>query len=245
MKKRNKKLGLIFAGVGSAGFIWTAIDAARCAKKHGDRLKWQHGFKQKVKYLFKCYWRPILEGTASTALVVGGSVIDYKAIVGLSGAAAAGLAKYDEYRKANVAANGKEADTRALKVIASDRYRRGIITAKEDETLFLDDFTGEFFISTWEDVKEAIRKVNRNYHIQKCEPFTEYLEMIGILDIGMEERYGDWGWGLDIMEDLEHRDNIDVDETYPEDITDDGIPFHHIRFIVDPYSPEETAFAYF
>ena len=239
--KLRKKIGLVCAGIGSAGYIWTAIDAARCAKKTDSTFKEQKGFKAKTKYLFRNYWRPILEGTASTAVVIGGSVIDYKAIVGLTGAAAAGYKKYDEYRKANIETNGEEADKRVLRKIAG--YRHGIITPGHDEVLFCDDFTGEFFVSTWVDVINAIRKMNRNFQIAGYEPFYDYLDMLGILTPGLNERYDDWGWDKYILETDDGMSNIDIDESFPEDKTDDGQVFYHIRFIVDPYSPEESALA--
>lgn len=110
------------------------------------------------------------------ACIIGSHKIDKKHIAVL-GAGAAGIAKkYDEYRKANIEVNGKEADDKVMQKLAVEKAEHSNICAEsmfemtslnsklsKEEFLFYDDITETYFTSTLAQVYDAINALNRNF----------------------------------------------------------------------------------
>ena len=120
---------------------------------------------------------------------------------------------YKTYRDKNVELYGEEADRQIRKSLAYGQFED--ILVFDGETLFYDEYSGRYFKSTIEAVKDAEYKINRNFALRGYCELNELYEMLGIEPtdyghtIGWNQYMGETQYGytwIDFNHQLEETD---------------------------------------
>ncbi|MBO7450297.1 MAG: hypothetical protein J6U54_07985 [Clostridiales bacterium] len=156
-----------------------AIKAQETIKEWTEEKHEELTTVEKVQASAKHVVPAAVAGAATIGCIVASHKIDQKQIVMLTGAVAAVSKKYDDYRKANIKVNGKEAHDKVMEEIAVEKAREGRITGESmfticdlnssldgEERLFYDAITETYFTSTLSRVLDAEYHMNRNMHVE-------------------------------------------------------------------------------
>ena len=140
-------------------------------EKHEELTKFE-----KVQASAKHLAPAAVAGVATIGCIVASHKIDKEHIAVLTASAAAMAKKYDDYRKANIEVNGKEADNRVQEKLAVEKAKETHICAEsmfqittlnselsKEEFLFHDDITDTYFTASLAHVLDAINALNRNF----------------------------------------------------------------------------------
>lgn len=111
--------------------------------------------------------------------IVASHKIDQKHILTIAGAGAGIAKKYDDYRKANIEVNGKEAHDKVMEKLAVEKAKEQRISGDfmfnicdlnssldGEERLFYDSITETYFTSTLSRVMDAEYHMNRNMNVE-------------------------------------------------------------------------------
>jgi len=133
---------------------------------------------------------------------------------------------YKEYQNSAKELYGDDADHDIKRQIAIGHYED--IVLFEGETLFHDEYSGRFFKSTMDDVKEAEYHLNRNFALRGYCELNEFYEFLGLETTD----YGHTiGWSQEAGFDYGY---YWIDFKHSLEVTDDGIEFYTISY---PFMP--------
>lgn len=188
--KRNSSTILTAVGVvGVAATAVTAVKATPKAVRLLEEAKKEKGDElttlETIKVAGPAYIPSIVMGTATVACIVGANVLNKKQQASVMSAYALLDNSYKEYKKKVDDLYGKEVDMHIKKEIAKDKFTGDIdISEKEeDEELFYDEFSQEYFLSTPYKVKEAEYRVNRTLRTRDYVSVNEYYSYLGMQPI--------------------------------------------------------------
>ena len=134
---------------------------------------------------------------------------------------------YKAYRDKNVELYGEENDRQIRKSLAYGQFED--ILVFDGETLFYDEYSGRYFKSTIEAVKDAEYKINRNFALRGYCELNELYEMLGIEPTD----YGHTiGWNQYMGETQYGYTWIDFNHQLEE--TEDGLEYYVISY---PFMP--------
>lgn len=173
-------------------------------------------------------------GAATIGCIIGAQKINKEHIATLIGAGAITAKKYDDYRKANIEVNGKEAHDRVVKKLQVQKAKQTNITSEslcqitslnsklsKEEFLFHDDITDEYFTGTLAQVLDAINNLNRNFTMGHSEVDVQmWCDFVGIENKKKDTRgwvlCDDYTWiDFDISDPIELEDGLEVIEITP------------------------------
>ncbi len=166
--------------------------------------------------------------------IVGAHKINKEHIAALVGAGAITAKKYDDYRKANIEVNGREAHERVVEKLQVQKAKQSNITSEsmfeitslnsklsKEEFLFHDDITDEYFTGTLAQVLDAINGLNRNFTLGHPEVDVQmWCDFLGIEN----KKHDNRGWVLcdeytwidfDISDPVKLEDGLEVIEITP------------------------------
>ena len=133
---------------------------------------------------------------------------------------------YKEYQKTTNDLYGEDADGEIKKRMAIGHYEDIIVF--DGETLFHDEYSGRFFKSTMDAVKEAEYHLNRNYALRGYCELNEFYDFVGL----EPTEYGHTiGWSVDAGN---HYGYSWIDFRHTQEFTDDGVEFWTISY---PFMP--------
>lgn len=206
-------------------------------EKHDELTKFE-----KVQASVPAFVAPVVAGAATMGCIIGAHRIDKKQVATATAALAIGAKRYDEYRKANIEANGIEADERAQRQIMvqhADMDKQmyapnlcGYYTLNanldDEERLFYDTITQQYFTSTLAKVIDA------EYHANRCMcnpenpgEFTvaQWCEFLGIPNAHDDQR----GWCVN-----DEYVWLDFNNTKPIQIEEGGLEAIAIECMWEP-----------
>lgn len=171
---------------------------------------------------------------ATIGCIVGAQAINKEHIAALIGAGAITAKRYDDYRKANIEVNGKEAHDRVVKKLQVQKAKQSNITSpsmfeittlnsklSKEEFLFHDDITDEYFTGSLAQVLDAINGLNRNFTLGHPEVDVQmWCDFVGIENKKHDTRgwvlCDDYTWiDFDISDPIELEDGLEVIEITP------------------------------
>ena len=133
---------------------------------------------------------------------------------------------YKAYRDKNVELYGEENDRQIRKSLAYGQFED--ILVFDGEALFYDEYSGRYFKSTIEDVKDAEYKLNRNFTLRGYCELNELYEMLGIEPTD----YGHTiGWSASSGFDYGY---AWIDFNHQLEETEDGLEYYVISY---PFMP--------
>ncbi len=148
--------------------------------------------REVVQVAAPAYIPPIIMGATTIACIFGANVLNQRNQASLISAYGVLDQYYKDYRNKVNELHGEDTDDEVLNEIAKDRYDEGqYIKEFEDKQLFYDEFSGRYFESTIEEVKDAEYHFNRNFALIGYADLNEFYTFLGIEEV----EYGFYmGW---------------------------------------------------
>lgn len=232
--KRNAST--ILTCIGAVGVVATAVTAVRatpkvvrlldaCEEEKGDKLS----KTEVIKVAGPHYIPSILIGAGTIACIFGANAFNKRQQAALMSAYALVDNSYKEYKKKVEELYGEEADKEVKAAIARDKYADEDIQIGDNEKLFYDEFSGQYFESTTKKVIEAEYNLNRQLAYNGGAYLNEFYDFLGIPTI---EAGRELGWSLGILEAMYWAQWIEFDH---EKVTmDDGLECYIITMRYEP-----------
>lgn len=202
----KKNLPTILTCVGCVGFVATVYEASKATpgyvrvreeydrrKEEGEEIK----FSEKAIDAVDAYWKAAVLGVASMGCFVMANKINLERIAALAAGYSMLDKKHKDYvNKAKEVFGAKE--TKVNDEIAKDMISRidttklpkGIINTGHGDTIFMDDNTGNLFLSDINFLRSAVNSLNDNmlksvkdtpyYDEQICVTCNEFYEAVGL-----------------------------------------------------------------
>ena len=174
------------------------------------------------------YYIPtMLIATATATCIISSYVNSVKTQRSLIAAYTVLDSAYKSYKDKNIELFGEENDRQIRKSLAYGQFED--ILVFDGETLFYDEYSGRYFKSTIEAVKDAEYKINRNFALRGYCELNELYEMLGIEPTD----YGHTiGWNQYMGETQYGYTWIDFNHQLEE--TEDGLEYYVISY---PFMP--------
>lgn len=174
------------AGVGVVGTTVLAVKATPKAMANIKQAKRDKGAEltkfEIVKAAAPVYIPTILMGASTIACIVGANVLNKRKQAGLVAAYTMLDASYKDYKAKVKEMVGEDGHIEIRNEIAKDKYKENEdnISVSDDKQLFYDEFLGEYFESTIEDVQKAQYTLNREIQTRGWYTAAEFYELLGV-----------------------------------------------------------------
>lgn len=156
---KTSHVSTILTGIGAMGVIATSVLVAKAAPKASkilEEARKKKGEKltkiETVKKAVPVYIPSIITGTLTVACILGANVLNKHAQASLMSAYALLDNTFKEYRGKVNEIYGEDADERVAEELAKDQYERFEDIPKDEEILFYDLNSLQYFRSTLDDV---------------------------------------------------------------------------------------------
>lgn len=241
-KSISKNSPIILTGLGLVGMVSSTILAVKATPKAEELInerKSQLGLtndeKLPVKEAIKVAWKPYIPaiGTsiASIACIIGASRINYKRNAALATAYTLSETTLRRYKNKVIDNIGEQREKKIVEEIAQDELNEAkpvndsqVIITSGGNTLCYDSFSGRYFRSDMETIKQVVNKLNRRMNYEHYISLNEYYNEIGLDNITQGSMLG---WNLD--------DGL-IEPDFSTALAKDGNPCIVIDFLVRPKS---------
>lgn len=221
------------AGVGVVATTVMAVKATPKAMARVEQVKNEKGEETTKLDIFKTvapvYVTTALVGASTIACIFGANVLNKRKQAGLISAYALLDASYKDYKNKVKEMVGDEGHTEIRDEIAKDKYKETDISVSPHQELFYDEFSGQYFESTIEDVQKAEYQINREIH---SSGFCALADFYDILRIDYDDG-GALGWSEG--GNLARYWQSWVDFGHTKTILDDGLECTIITMWAEPY----------
>ena len=231
--KRNAST--ILTVVGGAGVVTTTVLAIKATPKALvllDNAKAEKGEEltkvEKVKVAAPAYIPTVVTGVTTLACIFGANMLNKRQQASLISAYALLDNSYKEYKNKVTELYGEDANDRVNEELAKDKYEKTEV--KNDEKLFYDFYSGQFFKSTLTKVAQAEYQLNRDIHTRGWAELNEFYERLGIDDF---EKYEALGWAEGGNYEMYWQAWVDFNHN--KVTMDDGTEYIAITFFQEPY----------
>lgn len=198
----RKNAPTILSSLGGVGVVATAVMAVKATPKALaliEQAEAEKGEKltkvEVVKKASVVYIPSVLVGVGTIACIFGANVLNKRQQAALMSAYALLDSSYKEYAAKAVELYGEDADDKIKEEIAKDKYDAEAINLENDETLFYDSFSGQYFKSTLYNVQNAEYQLNRDLVMRDYATVNEFYEHLGIPIIPSGDELG-WSSGM-------------------------------------------------
>lgn len=215
--KRNSST--ILTCIGAVGVVATTVLAVKATPKAISLLEQAEEEKgeelttfEKVNVAGPAYIPSAVVGASTIACIFGANVLNKRQQASLMSAYALVSNSYKDHKAKVEELYGQEATFKIREEIAKDKYEDYTMMREpmhEDEVLFFDDFSLQFFYSTLDDVLRAEYQFNQDFMMSGSACLNEFYDMVGL---GRIEAGYQLGWSA-------RSGNADLGYAY--------IPFEH------------------
>ncbi len=233
--KRNAST--ILTVMGGAGAIATAVMAVKATPKALrtlDEAKVEKGEEltkfEMVKVAGPAYIPAVIMGASTLACIFGANVLNKRSQASIASAYALVNESYKEYREKVVELYGKEVDTHIKHEIAKDKYKEVEVENTDGKELFYDTYSGRYFESTMEAVKDADYKINKVIMGDGGAFLNEYYEFLGLPPVDGGD---DLGWSSVGLSEMAWTAWLDF--YYGKITLDDGRECNTIMMSTEPF----------
>lgn len=184
--KRNSST--ILTCVGAVGVVATAVMAVKATPKAMNLIEQAEEEKgddlttlEKVNVAGPAYIPAAVIGVSTIACIFGANALNKRQQASLMSAYALVNNSYQDYKAKVAEICDEETVDRIQEEIVKDKYEltTTMEPMHEDEVLFFDDFSLQFFTSTTQDVLEAERRFNGNFMMSGSACLNEFYDMVG------------------------------------------------------------------
>lgn len=202
----------ILTAVGVTGTVTTAIFASKASFKAADiirEMESEEGTpedpKQRLVERTKATWQLYIPavgvGTATIACIVFANQIGTRRAAAMAAAYSMSEKAFTEYREKIVEKIGETKEQEARDEIAQERVERNplgsqVIVMNDREVLCFDQYTGRYFNSTMETIKQAQNRINYRMIRENYASLNDFYDYIGLEWVPTGD---DLGWNSDQM----------------------------------------------
>lgn len=206
----------ILTAVAVGGTVTTAIFAGKASFKAAEILREDDRFNQmtfdspkeraieQVKLTWTLYIPAVGVGTATIASIVFANQIGTRRAAAMAAAYSMSEKAFSEYREKIVEKIGESKEQEARDEIAQERVERNplgsqVIVMNDREVLCFDQYTGRYFNSTMETLKQAQNKINYRMIRENYASLNDFYDCVGLDWVPTGD---DVGWNSDQMLEL-------------------------------------------
>ena len=218
----NENSPAILTAIGVAGTITTAFLAGKAAVKANDRIledmvrrdmyNTKHGEraleeptpKEKFLLTWDCFIPPALTCTTTIAAIVLSNRIGTRRTAAMAAAYSLSERAFTEYKEKVYETIGKNKERKIQDEIAQDQVLRNpprsdMIVVGSD-VIFHEAFTGRYFRSNMEDVKQAVNRINHHMINNFSADLNDFYDFVGLDRTDMGDLLG---WNSDKLIELD------------------------------------------
>lgn len=233
--KRNAPT--ILSCLGGAGVVATSVLAVKATPKalrvleEAKEEKGEELTKMEiVRATAPAYIPAVLSGMATLACIFGANMLGKRSQAALMSAYALLDNSYKEYREKVKELHGEEGHGEVVQAIAVDKYNEDKFEVDEDKQLFFDEFSGRYFESTMEKVRNAEYQLNRELFMKSYVTLNEWYDYLGMYPHELGDMYG---WTPDGNREKSWQEWIDFN--HMKTLIDDDLECYIISFYQEPY----------
>ena len=205
----------ILTAIGVTGTVTTAIFASKASFKAADIIREMESVepvaddpKQRLLDRTKATWQLYIPavgvGTATIACIVFANQIGTRRAAAMAAAYSMSEKAFTEYREKIVEKVGATKEQEARDEIAQERVERNplgsqVIVMNDREVLCFDQYTGRYFNSDMETLKQAQNKINYRMIRENYASLNDFYDSIGLDWVPSGD---DIGWNSDQMLEL-------------------------------------------
>lgn len=232
--KRNAPT--ILTIVGGTGAVVTTVMAVKATPKALDRLDQAKEEKgddlttlEKVQVAGPVYIPSVMIGTGSLVCVFGANFLNKRSQAVITSAYMFLDGSYKEYKSKVAELYGENANAKVVEEIAKDKYNADGFPINENEHLFYDSYSGQYFISTLSKVRWAEYQLNRDLSMREYATLNEFYEYLEIDTLESGDELG-WSTGMN----FDYYWQVWIDFVHSWITLDDGRQCCIIEFFMEP-----------
>ena len=213
-KELQRHAPTILTALGVAGVGATAVLANRAGYKSAENIVQHEAYygesdpltpRRKLEMIWRNYIPTVSMALATTAFIIASNTISVKRQSALIGAYALSERAISAYRDHAEEQLGKGPETKmreqqAQKEIDANPIEDGLVDIPINKDIFLDKFTGQYFGSDLDTVKDALTEVNRKTLDEGYASMNYFFSLIGARRTDIGEIMG---WTEDRMLDID------------------------------------------
>lgn len=216
----NKNQSTILTAIGVAGLVSTAVltgQATVKAVRKCDAVQEELSLKERFLLTWRLYIPPVAMGVVSAACIIGAHSSDMKKNAALAGLYTLTEETLQDYRKKVVDRIGEKKEEEVYGEAIQERLDRHpvnenqIIFTGKGETLCYDSYSGRYFKSDIETLRQIQNDLNHDLLGQMWVPLNDLYFVIGLEPISMGEEIG---WTTDEL----------IEMTFNTKLAKDGTP---------------------
>lgn len=216
----QKNQSTILTGLGVAGLVSTSVLTAQAtvkAVRKCDAQKEELDLKERFLLTWKLYIPPVAMGAVSVACIIGAHTADAKKNAALAGLYAITEETLQDYRQKIVERLGEKKEEEVYGDVVQERLEKHpvndtqIILTGKGETLCFDSYSGRYFKSDIETLRQIQNDLNHDLLGEMWVPINDLYYVIGLEPISMGE---DIGWTTDEL----------IEMTFNTKLAKDGTP---------------------
>ena len=211
----------ILTAIGVAGTITTAVLSGKAAvkatdritadmirrdlynSKHGEQALVEPTLKEKFILTWDCFLPPVLTCTTTVAAIVLSNRIGTRRTAAMAAAYSLSERAFTEYKEKVYEHVGKNKERKIQDEIAQDQIKRNpplndMIIVGSD-VIFHEAFTGRYFKSNMEDVKQAVNRINHHMINNFSADLNDFYDFVGLDRTDMGDLLG---WNNDKLIEL-------------------------------------------
>ena len=196
IKRNGSTILTVVGGVGVVTTTVLGIKATPKALALIENAKKQKGEKltklEKIQAAAPVYIPTVVSGAATLACIFGANILNKRQQVGLASAYALLDSSYKEYKNKVQELYGEEAHNAVQEEVAKEKYEK--IKPEFDELLVYDEFSGNYFSTTYIKLARAEYELNRNICMRGWADLNEFYEILGVDGIDGGDELG-WSEG--------------------------------------------------
>lgn len=233
----KKNAPTILTGLGAAGVVTTTVLAVKATPKALTLLeeaKEQKGEEltktEAVMVAGKVYIPALLVGMGTLACIFAANALNKRQQAALMSAYALLDSSYKEYKAKVKELHGEEGHGEVVQGIATDKYEEDKFDVDDDKQLFFDEFSGRFFESTMDQVRNAEYQLNRELFMKSYATLNEWYDFLGMVPHEVGDMYG---WTPEGNREKSWQEWIDFN--HMKTLIDDDLECYIISFYQEPY----------
>ena len=206
---------VILTAIGVTGTVSTAIFASKASfraaeliREHEEEAGTPEGAKERLiertKVVWSLYIPAVGVGSATIACIIFANQIGTRRAAAMAAAYSMSEKAFEEYREKIVEKIGESKEQEARDEIAQERVERNplgsqVIVMNDREVLCFDQYTGRYFNSDMETLKQAQNKINHRMIRENYASLNDFYDCIGLDWVPTGD---DLGWNSDQMLEL-------------------------------------------
>jgi hypothetical protein len=214
-KMVNQNSPAILTAIGVAGTITTAVLTHRAALRATDLIGQENvdravmnrpelTGREEFELVWKVYAAPVSSGCFTIASIVCANRIGTRRTAAMAAAYSLSERAFTEYREKVYEHVGKNKERKIKDEIAQDQVLRNpprsdMIVVGSD-VIFHEAFTGRYFRSNMEDVKQAVNRINHHMINNFSADLNDFYDFVGLDRTDMGDQLG---WNSDKLIELE------------------------------------------